>query len=214
MTNLDEHMEEHLAAREAEQKANDELNALHYRAAQDNQRFDRIKSDNVYLARIAANATSEIGMPVVHDKENGKLVIGGVDTSFALRIEEEWGGSSFRPRRTGRVRIVVGNFGSRKSYPERKNGLHNYEAILIELCSYARGSIATRETRDRVNLNQVSVFELESELGLSSYGRMTLRPSSSTDLEKPIVVKIDVSLAVTAERAREIHAALRAAGLI
>lgn len=218
MINLDEHMEEHLAAKAKEQAENEKMDQLHYEALVENERRNRVRRDNRILAKIANSfgpaRHEEHPLKIVHNEEAGKLFIGGVDVTYHMDIKEEYTSDGrWRSHANGRLRITVGDYGSRKSYPQNKTGGHNYEAIQQELYYYAKRKIEEDKRRRLVSSNEEIATDLRRELGLEQYYG-SMRVNSSSSLEYPVFVTIEVKNAMTPEQARKVHAALKSVGLV
>ena len=139
-----------------------------------------------------------------------RLYVDGVDVTNQIDlVERREHISSWRSKATGKFNVTVGDYGARKTFPERKNGSHNYQAIGAELISYAarvnRRKAAERQTRS----NETAVADIRAEFGLKNYGAV----QASSDPEKPIKFKWSVDRAMTADETRRLMKALGELGL-
>lgn len=151
------------------------------------------------------------GTEHAHVTEENRLMINGMDATYMLSIQDEQTHlSSWRSKANGRKRIAVGDYGSRKSYPQRKDGTHNYDAIAAQL----KADVSARQARDRMyaarNTNDKIVRKFCEEHGVREFGTPSFQ--ASADPSKPIRVKMEV--AVTEERAAELIALLRSGGFM
>lgn len=221
MINLDDHLEDHLAEKaileakaKAEEEANDAFIALFYRAQSDNATFDRVRSEAKYKKAIVKALESQTELDVVYDETSGKISIGGVSTDYVITIEQERTSySRFSSRPTGKTRIVVGDYGDRTSYPQRKDGGHNYEAIADKLVNYAERKIAQDRANFQARVNQSKVDEVIEATGhKNNYGNVRFSSSAARDL--PVFVTVEIKKSMTSEQAIAVHAALKQLGLV
>jgi len=222
MTNIDSYLEDHLA-----DKAQKDFEALYAKAQEENVAYDLRQQDNLYYQAFQANARfdqCQKQKPIYQriasminamhvttllkavysttDNFSHKLEIGGVDVTFYISIERD---------ANRKDRIVVGNYGDRTSYPQRKDGTYNYDAISTKLVGYAERRIQENAARRRTASNAVTVSELRNELGLHEYyGTMTV--SASPSVEAPVYVKLKIERAMSVEKARALAEALKAIG--
>lgn len=104
---------------------------------------------------------------------------------------------------TGQYRVVAGDWGSRVSYPPRKDGTHNYVKIAERLQEEINKRLFIKRNQEATQANKSSVDKLREELGLKSWDE---RVSSSTDTSKPIRVTLKLTADLTEEKAREVLA--------
>lgn len=147
------------------------------------------------------------------------LKIEGFNGSIYLKIDQErthhsnhhskWRSSPV----AGKWRIAYGDYGSTISFPQRKDGTHNYERI-AELIIDDVARIKARQQKEATQAaNKSGVEALRNKLGLEKYyGVMQLTPSAVE--EKPFFVKVDIQSSMTAEQVIKLHEALVAAGII
>lgn len=143
-----------------------------------------------------------------------KLFINGVDCNYWIDIKEEYTGtSSWRSRPNGKIRVSVGSFGSRTSYPQKKDGTHNYAKIASRLVGLANAEIAKKRAEAQAARNAGGAEELRKELGLQEYWG-TMRVNTSSRKDKPIKVGVEIKQEMTADEARALHAALKNLGYV
>lgn len=230
MTNLDEHMEEHLDAKakeearlEAEKATQEDFERMHYLAGCDNQRFDNIAARRPIMKAIVAALTKDSwintlavqrGQPAVcYDEADETLIIAGVKTSYGLiSIDDETvsgGFSRYSRKSTGRKRIVIGSFGDKKTYPPLKTGGHSYEKIAKEIGDRIGNMIARAATESQTQINRRLAEGLRAELGMYSYGSI-IEPTA--DANKPVYFKYTVGGSMTADQVRAMVQKLRDMG--
>lgn len=225
MTNedhIDSYLEDHLADKAAkdqlakEQEAREEAERnMRWNADRDNESFDRIARESSVLARIAAAVKVVDQKAVVrHEVRSGTITVDGINVTGRFRIEEERAHQSkWRSSPTGKYRVVVGDYGHRTSYPQRKDGGHNYEAIAHCLLGHARQEIANTQARAVAEQNAWVAEKLVKELRLPRYyGAMSVRPSA--DQELPVFVQVEFKKAMTMEQVLALGEALIALGIV
>lgn len=213
MTNLDDHMEEHLnlkaqeeARLAAEAETQSEFENMHYRAAQDNDRFNNIRRRLPTLHAIA-NCIPDTYKPTV-DVEDGKLMVCGIDAEVSME-EEFTKVSSWRSKPTGKHKVVVGWHGSaRRHYPQTKGG-HSYQKIADYVVEYVCSKVAHLTAKQQEEMNRTTVNGLAAELGMERY-QSALRPTNSAMF--PVQVEFKISGQYTVEQAKALVLKLREAG--
>jgi len=198
---------------EAKDRAAAERSAA-YKAQEDAARKHRAAQTALYSKRIGACLPKEALWSV--DESNGHLIIDQIDVSWIVSIESTLRHiSAWRSEPTGKTRIVVGDYGNRKSYPQRKDGTHRYADIADTLYQYARRRVAENTARKIQEANKVGQCELSIELG-DSHGfgyNGNLRLAASSDAAKPIRCSVSFAKNMTADEVRALHAALKSLGL-
>lgn len=188
---------------------------LAYAAQADAARAARVARELPARKAIAAKVNA---LPTHHvatvNEETGELTIDGVTMGYWLEFSEERTKvSSWKTRPNGKVRITVGQWGERRSFPQRKDGTHNYEEIASELVAYAAKRNAVDAASKLYEQNKPLAKALREELGLSEYyGPMKIEPSSNK--ADRVAVKIEVNATMSPAKARETYAALKALGII
>ena len=146
--------------------------------------------------------------------ETGRaIVIDGYDCSHLIDfVEERTSYSTWRSKPNGKTRLTVGDFGDRKSYPQRKDGGYNYEDIAATLCHYAAKKIANDLALANRQRNTAEAAVIRKEFNLPEYHGL-VNPSAS----KGAMVLLDFSkispATVSPAKAREVLAALRVLGI-
>lgn len=122
------------------------------------------------------------GNTFVIDPATGDFRVDGISVLPALTIMEERSRvSSWRSSPTGKLRISVGTFGSRKAYPQRANGEFNYTAIAEELASYVRLQQRRADAAAHRASRQRCVHELKAKFNLPDYTGL-IDASASSDV--------------------------------
>lgn len=170
----------------------------------------KLQAKKDIVSQSIVNAINLVSTTLKATLVDGRVHIGSDRPYYT--IEEEQSGGSWHSHATGKLRVSVGDYGRRTNYPQRKDGGHNYDAIAALMLTDARKNIAAREAEliRRGNINDVTA--LRTELNVTNYGTMAVSASSITD--KPFLVEVGFKLTVTADKVREIHAALVTLGII
>lgn len=151
----------------------------------------------------------------VIDEENFKLTIDGIDVSWMISFEKQWTNvSAWRSKPTGKMKFVIGDFGERRTYPERKDGTFNYVDIAGRLCLYAdrKNSQLRMERQRKQNASEVIdvTMRIFPDPERSKYQDVIL---ASADPDKPVFFKFKIERAMTAEQAEKLAAAIRSVGI-
>lgn len=167
-------------------------------------------SFNIATKTMAIDDTTSI--EVLH----GMLVVDGFNMDMHVSVEEERShrGSYFsQPNGKWRIAVEGSPHGdSRRNFPQRKNGTHNYEDIAIALVAKAERMAAERAAVNVQNGNKAVVDVLAAELGVEKYGPVSIGASSNPDRPVRFVTKIEANMTVA--QARGLYAALKTAGLV
>lgn len=137
---------------------------------------------------------------------------------ISIRWEEEARSRySFSYRHNGKIRVVVGEYGNKTSYPQRKDGTHSYDKIaenaIAQMRAQERRAAADLTARQTRASNEASAKALCKELGISEWsGSFSVRASQVAD--QPAFVEYKISRAMTCDDARKLHAALKELGLL
>ena len=188
-----------------------------YEEAKRMERDSRAKRERFIFEGIAAEIRGLTTPHTVVLTEDNKLTVDGIETSLFVEVKEEWGGGTsfwISQKRTGKLRVTVGDYGDRKSFPQRKDGSFNYGEIALLLVNRAgRKLMDQRMERNRIS-NRDAAKQLGDELGLNDWsGTMTVA-AASTGAAKPVFVKVKIEQAMSEEAARELHASLLALGYL
>jgi len=210
------------AEREAYEQAQKERDA---KLAEE--RKQRIVRDNAYLANIAGAVRSPLiiagsDREVVHDTENGKLSIAGIDMSSKIHIERDRkllnpGVASWRRRYEdkGTFSIKIGNNyrrGDCQKYPQRKNGDHDYARIAADLLQRVNNVITSNKRADVRKNNSKLALELADKLGLRRF-TSPLSLEGSDQADKPITVTLRVDRIMTLTQVEDMVRALKEIGI-
>lgn len=223
MTNIFENEAEMLFDHQYEQALKDNVE---FDAEQERRRLYWVKQDAERAAANAARVVRELparkaivaAVEAPHaaslNEETGEIVIDGVTVGYALDFKEERTQiSSWRSRPNGKTRITVGGYGDRRSFPQRKDGTHNYEEIASALVAYAVRKNAQATAQNVTEQNKELAKELCVELNVNDYwGTMQIKPSAQ--VVGKVAVKVDFHKTMSPAKARELHATLKALGVL
>ena len=171
----------------------------------------RQRNKKVYDGIIAAVVASGHKADLRGDRGD-VLFVEDVNVSYYIDIKEEYTSSTWRAHPTGRLRVAIGNYGNRTSYPSRKDGSFNYEAMANGLVNAALTRKAMEKAQKFQSANEQVADQLRAELGIKRYWN-AVSFDGSTEEVNPIKIKFNLDRAVTKERAIEIYNGLKALGL-
>lgn len=220
LSNMDELQAEHAANKavaEAKAKAEEE-------AKWEAQRIERNKVEAIARAKRNAHQSitlRKIAEQVVLQKHkaevieaDAKLIIDGIDTQWRLDFKQERSHqSSWRSTPNGRTRLTVGDYGNRVSFPQRKDGSHNYVEIARLLINYAERQNAEAKMKAQRQVNAQALPELIKELFPNDPNgyQDIIRPSASSNA--PVAFHFSFNNAMSIENARKLAAAIRSCGI-
>lgn len=233
---LDEHMDEHLAIKAAKEAEDAAWLEMYEDATRENWRHnDEIrrkatfeKRKHIFEAIVRhwdkaflhgyGGAAPNIGS--VEINEGGYLTVSlyveelkmKFSTNVHVRFDEEYSGSTWRQRPTGRIRIVVGDYGNRKSYPPLKDGGYSYDKIADRLLQEARKSIGNAISNERHKRNANAAVAVRAACGIDQYN--SFRVTTNENPDWPVHVKLGISRALTQEQAIELFNKLHELGLV
>lgn len=168
-----------------------------------------------YYQRIATAVRAQGGKANIQGKvynDSSALFVEGVDVSFFVEFRETYTHRGrFGHGPTGKLAITVGDYGSRKSYPQRKDGTHKYEAIAADLIYLAKGRKVMAKMDTARSLNRSVVDRFKRQTGVADYGAFQVSPSTSED--KPIAVNFKINNNMTVEQASHLYKTLRDLGV-
>jgi len=178
----------------------------------------RIKRDLPTYQGIAnALQNKTVAGEVVFDAENLTITVKGIRVYFDVS-EERTSISTWRSRPNGKVRITVGDYGNKTSYPQRKDGTHNYGAIATTLLNDVEQKIVQGKADAARKANAAIVPTLRREYDFkyeySGQGIADVNVGPSSTVDKPVSLTFKYAGSVTVERAKEIMDALKALGLM
>jgi hypothetical protein len=222
MTNFDDFQDEYQASKaaaEAAAKTAEEAKEQAERVAAQAEREQQFKARAQRLFPLrqriqdaVLKQAPDITVAIVTD--NFSFLMDGVDMSGMLAFEPEYdpGYTRYSRKATNRVAIVVGSYGDRQRYPQRKDGNHKYEAIAEYLLGRLRRLRFEEQANAKRRANASAVSALCKEFDFREWGPV----QASAAPEAPITVHLDrfllKSLSMTPEAARTLLIALRAAG--
>jgi hypothetical protein len=137
-----------------------------------------------------------IGATAKLDRENATLTVDGINTMSWLHYEDlrERGSRRWAAGRVIGKRIVVGDYGKRKSFKQLKDGSFNYAGIADHLLNECIRPIKMRRKAEATSSqNRGPAQDLCKRYGLSEWSSFI---SASAVAEKPIHFKTDRCLTV------------------
>lgn len=141
-----------------------------------------------------------------------KLEVSGI-SYLHLDVNEEHSSAHYRHAPTGKYRVIYGDYGNRTSFPQRKDGTHNYTRIAEMIKASVERAKAQNEVANARKGNKAGVDKLHTELDLPTYGgNMKIEPSSN--FEKPVNVHVEIKRSMTYSETIALHAALKTLNLI
>lgn len=122
-------------------------------------------------------------------------------TAIDVKTERETG-SSWRRNANGKIRITIGEYGERKSFPQKADGTFNFDKIVDEFkamysrCKHyqtAQAASQARYEREREMeaLNEPVAKQIAKDFG-TPYGMVT--PSKKTDGNVVLKLEVDIPL--------------------
>lgn len=200
------------AAKKAEEEKA-EADRLAYVAREELARKNIAKSRFAIRSEIVKAAIAR-GSVATTEEETNNVLIDGIDCGFWIDYVQERTSStySWRSKPTGKLRLSIGDYGSRRSFPQRKDGGHNYEEVAAILCSL----VAQKKSRDLATANQqrnrATAEAIRKEFNLPEYHDL-VAPSASKDVAVMLDFSKISSVTISPEKAREVLAALRGLGI-
>lgn len=146
---------------------------------------------------------------IEYDAGDEKLVVNGINCGWFIEIKNEYTGDKWRSRPTGKLRITTGDYGSRQSYKQRKDGTFDYSSIAMKLIAYVTEKASTIDKQNREKINSTIVKQFQADNNLKSWGDV----SASANLEKPIRIYLNRSIECSVDDAYKVMEALRAVGI-
>lgn len=223
MTNLDEHLDEFLAEKAAKaaaakqaQEAKEEAERAERRKRDALARLNRNRQHAAIYRKIADTITGDHNVIIVEDE--GTMAIDGIPVHSQMSFNQDYSAGSGRfgwgSKPTGRMSIVVGDYGDRKRYPQRKDGSHSYGKIAEDLVYYATRKLVTNKLELQRRSNDHAAQALRQELGMPDYSSAVV---ASATPDKPIMVDLarlyTPRLAMTVNDARQLLKVLQQYGV-
>jgi len=214
-TNEAELFAEHQAAKKAAEEKAEAERQENYRKQELAERAKRHERERPVMEAIVKKIRA---MNEKAELTNGRLWVNGVDVSFYIHIVEEYGSGSsvWRRKPTGRTRLSIGDYGSRQSYPQRKDGSFKWEAIANTLISLANRTNTRVRLEGHRKANESVVERVRSRLNVTGYALTScpMSVSASSVPERPLMVEVKFTKAMTEAEAVALHHALKMVGLI
>lgn len=219
MTNIEDYREEF----EAEEAAKAEAARKAQEAKEEAERLAQQKQAAAALTALIKNrypirkaivdAAIVQGATASTTEDDPKLLIEGVDCSFWISIDAEYTRfSSWRSKPNGKLRMAVGSYGERQSYPQKKDGSFNWPAIAAILINKARAKNAEAKAEAARRKNSNAAAALAREFNLPQYSAL-ISPAATED-EKVFIKFSEINgRAMTKDDARKVLQALRACGV-
>jgi hypothetical protein len=161
------------------------------------------------------DAVIALGGTAMTTEDDRDIFVDGVNcANWIDYVEEREHHSSYRSRPSGKLRLSIGAWGDRASYPQRKDGSFSYDKIAVVLRGMAsRKKVeAAMEAARAANAN--SVAALQQELNLPDYSGVV---AASSNPEKPVLVDLSrvssAKLNMTVDAARALMVDLRKHGI-
>ncbi|MCI0551074.1 MAG: hypothetical protein L0287_08965 [Anaerolineae bacterium] len=183
---------------------------------------------NAFRSGILKKIASHIAVDNFVDEEKAKLVVLGIDCSWAVSTDQDRKvGTGWRSESSGKYSVTVIENSTkwsrllqrsvlcekRRRFPQHKDGSHNYAEIANLVVKYAEQRVACIEADAARKGNAQTAEVLREHLKLHKYdGVMTIDPSSNHTHPFHVVVK--VNRAMTAVEVQALHAALLKLGLV
>lgn len=140
------------------------------------------------------------------------LYVGNIDLTYRLDIKSEYTSQGrFRSVATGKVRVTVNGTGDTTSFPQKKDGTHNYAAIADKLHWYVQRKRDEAKVQTQRISNTDIALATRTCLGLKDYGDVQV--SASVDGTKPVHLRITATRNVSQAAAIEIVEVLRKHGI-
>lgn len=155
---------------------------------------------------------SEYGHKEVVRNEHGVITeVDGVQwIGISLNRERSRLGG-YRSVETNKVRVTVGDYGDRQSFPEKKDGSHSYSEIARRVSNTVKSRIAQAKSIAQTAANGKAAQSVASRVQLGGYGDVTVSPSPIENL--PVYVRVEFTRAMTEDDAVALIELLKARGI-
>lgn len=151
---------------------------------------------------------------VALDEDTGILTIDRQNVSYDLTFREERTAlSKWRSAPNGKTRLIVGDYGNRRSFPEQKGGKHNYAEIARLLTGIAVKKNAMAQLERQRSENSKTVAALKTALFPNATNGYCDVVSPSATPEYPVQFRFNINHAVSHNEALAIAKVLREAGI-
>jgi hypothetical protein len=161
-----------------------------------------------------AKALEAKGATVTRKLHGGIEGVDGQPAWYILKIDEiEERLGRYKSRKSGKLAIVVGDFGNKTRFPERKDGSFSYDVIADKLIAWANERNFHADAERTRKDNEKRIKDLASNLGVESYRWSGLSIDASTSTDHPVRLSIRYDNIVTIDNAEKLIAGLQALGL-
>lgn len=158
------------------------------------------------------NKPEYIVLTPIDDNGNFKFFYRGVDLRRWINIREEYSSSTYRwsYRKTGKLRLNVGDYGNTKSLPQKKDGSFSYDKAADVLVG-----IAMRQYREKVaertrQNNKAIAEQFKNDTGMTYLWAF----DASNDSTKPIHFNKQIDKNLTVEEATKLFNVLKELGIV
>lgn len=154
----------------------------------------------------ARNATLYKDAPIAADVVDGELRLDGKGVWNLEFVTEYRSEGRWHSTPTGRLRIRVGDYGDRTTFPPLKAGGYNYEKIADEVVREHRRHQLRDQARRNENANMTTAHALKERLGYSKWDSIY---EASQDANRPVRFKRSLQADLTVEQAEKVDALLK-----
>jgi len=131
---------------------------------------------------------------------------------IAIEACEEYKGGSYGTQKSGKVRLIIGGYGNKVQFPQRKDGEYNWDAIIKAIADRVKQKLYASErnavAEAKLAQAEVECDQLREAYGLQRYeGLIRVVPSNYG-------IELKVSSEITKEQAEILIKAAKEAGLI
>lgn len=132
------------------------------------------------------------------------------DVFNVIDIKQEYTGSRYWSKPTGKFNISLGNYGNKTLFKQLKDGEFKWDKMASILISMVETKRTLNKQRDVRDINQKVVDELDKELGTRYSSTFKL---TATSVNAPVTVQFTCNM-MTAEEVKYLHALLEKEGFL
>ena len=199
-------------AKEAERKAKEEEHRIRREAEQTKIAADRrVWVEEIVKAVIAETETREqfgfkaatVTIDQVHPS-SARILING-KPYYNIEFKSEYSGPhSWRSSPTGKMRLIVGDFGNNTSVPQRKDGSFTWSKVAEVIVNEIIGEMRWLEKRNTTDTNNDIARKLAKELGYDDKTFLGYPFEGSDNPKFPIKMKLTCDSITTVDKAKRI----------
>jgi ribosomal protein S19 len=201
-------------AKELERKAKE---AAH-KAKQEAEAKKLIADRTVWANHLALAVAAETETREAFGFKAADVKVGNVTPSFIgltingktyhdIDIKKEFSGSKWYSSPTGKIRISVGDYGHKQSFPQKKDGSFSWNKMAEVIVNDLVQQLNWTKKRNVTETNAQIVVELGKELGYGTPEKFWTIPFEASDNEKfPIKMKLSCTTELTKEKAAKVLA--------